>query len=253
MHDDFSDEKWKPIVFDFEYTNQVRIEISNYGRIRTFNYLSDGHIRKLGLGKQGYPMFHARFFKPREESVAKRLAYLKEQSFKLARDLKAMKESNKSKRLIAETTKLLEDFKQNLSKKYYADTAKRTIYYHEHIHRLVAYYFLRKPTSHQTIVGHIDYNKENNKADNLKWMTLEENYKHQRGSPAVIEYKAKKKVKTYKPNKVYKLTVTKVMLLKKLLNEGKPMPNLVRQFKITHTQILRIKRGINWGEIPAAK
>ena len=42
------------------------------------------------------------------------------------------------------------------------------------------------------------------------------------------------------------------MLLKKLMNEGKPMKQLVKQFKITETQILRIKKGINWSEIPAA-
>jgi hypothetical protein len=42
------------------------------------------------------------------------------------------------------------------------------------------------------------------------------------------------------------------MLLKKLLNQGKPMRTLVKQFKITDTQILRIKRGENWKEIKAA-
>jgi hypothetical protein len=42
------------------------------------------------------------------------------------------------------------------------------------------------------------------------------------------------------------------MLLKKLLNEGKPMKQLVKQFKITDTQILRIKRGENWSNVPAA-
>ena len=43
------------------------------------------------------------------------------------------------------------------------------------------------------------------------------------------------------------------MLLKKLINEGKPMKQLVRQFKVSDTQILRIHRGENWGDIEAAK
>jgi hypothetical protein len=42
------------------------------------------------------------------------------------------------------------------------------------------------------------------------------------------------------------------MLLKKLLNEGKPMKQLIKQFKITDTQILRIKRGENWSSVAAA-
>ncbi len=54
-------------------------------------------------------------------------------------------------------------------------------------------------------------------------------------------------------SKATKLTVTKVMLLKKLLNQGKPMRMLVKQFKITDTQILRIKRGENWADVQAAK
>jgi hypothetical protein len=43
------------------------------------------------------------------------------------------------------------------------------------------------------------------------------------------------------------------MLLKKLLNQGRPMRMLVKQFKITDTQILRIKRGENWADVQAAK
>jgi len=46
---------------------------------------------------------------------------------------------------------------------------------------------------------------------------------------------------------------TKVMLMKKMINQGKPMKQLVRQFKVTDTQISRIKRGENWADIEAAK
>ncbi len=83
-------------------------------------------------------------------------------------------------------------------------------------------------------------------------MTPEENYEHQKSSPHVIKEKEERRYRR-KPNTgVIKLTVTKVMLLKKLLNQGKPMKQLVRQFKVTETQIYRIKRGENWGDIEAA-
>jgi uncharacterized protein with PhoU and TrkA domain len=43
------------------------------------------------------------------------------------------------------------------------------------------------------------------------------------------------------------------MLLKKLLNEGKPMKQLVKVSKETDTQIIRIKRGETWADGPASK
>ncbi len=37
MTKDYPGEKWKTVTFDFEFTNDFRIEISSYGRLRTFN------------------------------------------------------------------------------------------------------------------------------------------------------------------------------------------------------------------------
>jgi hypothetical protein len=116
----------------------------------------------------------------------------------------------------------------------------------------VAQYFLRKPTAKQTIVAHLDFNKLNNKAGNLKWMTPDENYAHQKMSPFVIKEKKDRKLHR-KENSTFKLTITKVMLLKKLLNQGKTVGQLAKQFKVTNTQVYRIKRGENWGDIAAAK
>ena len=128
----------------------------------------------------------------------------------------------------------------------------RTIHYHSLIHRLVADYFLPKPTPGQTVVAHRDHDKLNNRAGNLKWMTREENYEHQKTSPLVIKENQERRHRRKENSRATKLTVTKVMLLKKLLNQGKPMKQLVKQFKITNTQIVRIQRGENWPDVPAA-
>lgn len=147
---------------------------------------------------------------------------------------------------------MLDTLKKNLSKKFQDDLKARTINYHSLVHRLVATYFLTKPTPKQTIVAHLNHDKLNNRANNLKWMTAEENYEHQKNSPHVIKEKQERRYRRKEDSRATKLTVTKVMLMKKLFNEGKPMKQLVKLFKVTDTQILRIKRGENWADIKAA-
>lgn len=245
-------EKWKSVKFDVEYSNDLRIEISNFGRVRSFHKTSNGNIIN-GSMINGYRVLKLKLFEPRDPKTQQKLDYLQQQVFKLARKLKSLKENKESKKTIKETTELLESFKKNLSKKFSDDLKERTINYHSLFHRLVAMYFLKSPKQNQTIVAHLDFNKLNNKADNLQWMTPEENYAHQQHSPHVIKDKLDRRTNIGRHSSVTKLTVTKVMLLKKMLNEGKPMKQLVKQFKITDTQIYRIKRGENWIGIDAAK
>ena len=135
---------------------------------------------------------------------------------------------------------------------YHTDRKKRTINYAALIHRLVAEYFIPRTSEDQLFVSHIDHDKLNNKVNNLKWMTAEEKNAHQAKSPLVIEEKKKRKQAGYEAIKS-KLTVTKVMYLKKLLNEGVPVRNLAKQFKVTETQIIRIKKNENWASVEAAK
>ena len=249
---DYPGEQWKTVKFDFEFTNDGSIEVSNFGRLRTFNKVSDGNIVN-GSMINGYRIIRLKLYRPRDEKVQKRLDYLQQQVFKLSRKLKSIEPTRDNKKLIQETTELATSMKKNLSKKFQDDLKERTINYHSLIHRLVADYFLKKPTAKQTIVAHIDHDKLNNRASNLVWMTPEENYEHQKKSPLVIKEKQERRFRRKENSRATKLTVTKVMLLKKLLNQGKPMKQLVRQFKVTDTQIFRIKRGENWADIQAAK
>lgn len=248
----FPGEEWKEVQFDFDFINDFRLEVSNYGRLKTYNKISDGNIVQ-GSTVNGYSIIRLKFFKARSEEMEAQLKYHKDQVNKLAKKLKELKKAKAESSQIQETAALLKKLKSNLSKKYKADLKNRTIHYHSLVHRLVATYFLPKPKPDETIVAHLDFNKSNNKVSNVKWMTPEENYKHQQHSPYVINEKKERTHRRKELSKATKLTVTKVMLLKKLLNEGKPMKQLVKQFKITDTQILRIKKGENWGDVEAAK
>lgn len=244
-------ERWKDVQFNLEFTNDYRLQVSNYGRLRSFNKISDGNIIH-GSMINGYRIIRLKFFRVRDASVQKKIDLMQAQINKLIKKIKFQIENNFKKNSIRETEQQMKDLKTALSKKFKSDLKERTINYHSLVHKLVANYFLKKPLHGQTIVGHLDYDKLNNLFSNLKWMTPEENYKHQKGSPFVIEEKIERRHRRKENSKSTKLSVTKVMLLKKLLNLKTPMKQLVKQFKVTETQIYRIKRGENWADVEPA-
>jgi len=244
-------EQWKEIKFDFVYTNQTRFEISNCGRVRSFNKTSNGNILK-GSMIHGYLKTGLKFHKPRDTKVQAQLSTLEEQVSLLSKKLSQMKKDGENEIKIKDTSKLLDTIKQNLKKKFADDSKSRTIHWHALNHRLVAEYFVDRPSEKHTVVAHIDYEKLNNRHTNLVWMTTAENFNHQKMSPYVIKDKLSRTGHIRDTSKATKLTVTRVMLLKKMLNERKPMKELVRFFKVTGTQILRIKRGENWKDVEAA-
>jgi HNH endonuclease/NUMOD4 motif/Helix-turn-helix domain of resolvase len=245
-------ERWKNVEFNFEYASDNRIEVSNFGRVRSFNRISDGNILE-GSMINGYKIIRLKFFSERDEVAERKFIYHNKQIAKFTVKLRQMKRDKANKTTIKEASELLDGLRANQTKKLAADWKSRATNYHSLVHKLVADYFLKKPSENYTIVAHLDYDKLNNRASNLKWMTHEENVIHQRSSPHVIAEKEKRRSSNSKSNRTTKLSVTKVMLIKKLLNEGKPVKSLVKQFKVSDMQIYRIKSGENWGDIPAAK
>jgi hypothetical protein len=186
MTKDYPGEQWKTVKFNFEFTNKFRLEVSNFGRLRTFNKIYDGNLLK-GSMINGYRIIRLKLFTPRDEKTQAKFDYLQQQILKLSRKLRSQIQDEESRKIIADTTLTLTTLKKDISKKFTEDLRKRTINYHSLFHRLVADYFLKAATSKQTIVAHLDYNKLNNRVSNLKRMTPEENYEHQKGSPYVIK------------------------------------------------------------------
>ena len=115
------------------------------------------------------------------------------------------------------------------------------------IHRLVAQYFLDPPIEGQTLVMHIDYNRENNYYQNLKWGTNRDRYDHWlKFNPDWF-----KNEKSQKPS-YSKLTESQVKRIKKKLLDPKRRTRLkiiARQFGVSEMQLNRIKRGENWGHV----
>ncbi|ATL46507.1 hypothetical protein COR50_04575 [Chitinophaga caeni] len=116
-----------------------------------------------------------------------------------------------------------------------------------YLHREVAKAFCEKSSRAQKYVIHLDHNKKNNKATNLRWATKAEMEQHQQNSPAKIAYKEQQKQKV----KGLKLNVAKVKSIKKLLARPgrKTMKQIAAQFDISEMQLYRIKNGENWGHV----
>jgi len=175
-------EKWERIEFP-EFDNQIHYEISNYGRIKSFQNTDEGVLIHGSL-IQGYQSLNVRF--------------------------------------------------QNKSVNHY-------------IHKLVAKHFCQQNRPKDTFVIHLDYNKLDNRADNLQWADRSKVTEHNKNNPSVINRLIPIRTKNYK------LTEGKVMLIKQMLRSDKSRLKMIaKQFGITHTQLKRIRSGENWKQVKLA-
>jgi len=175
-------EKWERIDFP-EFDNQIHYEISNYGRIKSFQNTQEGVLIQGSL-IQGYQSLNVRF--------------------------------------------------QNKSVNHY-------------IHKLVAKHFCQQNSPKDTFVIHLDYNKLDNRADNLQWADRSKVTEHNKNNPSVVNRLIPLRTKNYK------LTEGKVMLIKQMLKSDKSRLKMIaKQFGITHTQLNRIRSGENWKQVKLA-
>lgn len=242
------EEIWQPIHFDFEYTNDILLEISNWGRVRSTNKVSKERILK-GSMIEGYRLIKLKFFKPRTQDKIEFIEKCKGEIASLYQQKKVLLNQNDSIANIQKIEQEIQILKKRLSNILAVDLKARTINAHFLVHRMVAQHFLPLPKESEIIVGHLDYNKLNNKVDNLKWMTQEENAKHQQGSPNVIAEKQKRLIEKRIINQGHKLTSTQVIHIKLLLKKGKGPKELAKKFKVSEMQIWRIKSGENWSHV----
>jgi HNH endonuclease len=116
------------------------------------------------------------------------------------------------------------------------------------IHRLVAEYFLPKPKKNQQFIIHLDHNKENNKASNLRWATQQEVTQHNKKNP-LVKAALKKRHEDGGNYGNSKLNATKVLKIKKLIKTGKTLKEIAAKFGVSDMQVYRIKIGENWGMV----
>ena len=120
------------------------------------------------------------------------------------------------------------------------------------LHRIMAEQFLPKESEEQKIVIHLDFDKTNNRLENLKWATKEQSELHNRKNPNVIQA-ISNMVEDIHKGKRYKLNPSKVLFIREKLdnpNRKTRMRILAKQFDVSEMQLYRIKRRENWGHVP---
>ena len=112
------------------------------------------------------------------------------------------------------------------------------------VHRFIADHFIPQPSTDHKFVVHLDFDKANNHTQNLKWMTQTELNEHAKTSPLYEKAKVKRQ-------EHYKLTESKVKVIKKMLKSEKRtrLRVIAKRFGISHTQLNRIRSGENWGHV----
>ena len=117
--------------------------------------------------------------------------------------------------------------------------------FNRYVHKLVAEFFVKRPSENHKYVIHLDYDKLNNHHENLQWVTKKEMIEHNRSNPNVINRSRPKSSKNYKLNE------SKVRMIKKMLSSDSNtrLKMIAKQFGITHTQLNRIRSGENWGHV----
>ena len=112
-----------------------------------------------------------------------------------------------------------------------------------YVHRFVAEHFLEQPSDNHNFVIHVDFDKDNNKWNNLKWVTELEWKNHVKESP---KYKKGRE----KRMKSYKLTEAKVKMMKKMLaNKQNKRKIIARKFDVSESLVRRIEKGQYWGHV----
>jgi uncharacterized protein (UPF0305 family) len=117
------------------------------------------------------------------------------------------------------------------------------------IHHLVAEVFLKKRNHLCSQVIHLDYDKQNNKVANLKWVTRQERNNHAKLNPAFIKA-ISSKIHTGKMAK--KLDEKTVIKLKKEIWNPKrklTFKQLAEKYDIAEMNLYRIKSGEMWFHI----
>ena len=130
--------------------------------------------------------------------------------------------------------------KPNISKKGYVkyNLCQNSKYKTLLGHRLVAEAFIPNPEN-KPCVDHINFDKSDNRAENLRWCTVTEN--NHATDRAGLRHAATN------PNRAKKLTAEAVAEIRRLANEGVRTGLIAEEFDVAKSTIRLVVTGKSWG------
>ena len=124
------------------------------------------------------------------------------------------------------------------------DDNNGTIYFHREVAKL----FNKKNSPGDRFVIHLNHNKTDNNAKNLKWASQKDVSRHQQKSPEKIAYKKVQHTRT----RGLKLTVPQVKAIKAFIDNPRrklTYRQIAHKYNVSEMTIYRIKSGENWGNV----
>ncbi len=255
-------ERWKVVSLPTIPSKRKRLAVSDKGRVKSYTKTGKESIL-MGTVQNGYEIIKLKLFTERSPIMEKKLESMRKQISRHKLNLisfrKQTSDRKAAKQIVANARKQVESIKQLLpaiQKKYtdeiHKDELARMINVSYLTHRLVAEYFCKRAPKKMLVI-HLDFNKRNNKPSNLKWVNQEECTVHQLKNPNVIKAFKARKGKRYEDGAGIKLNQTKVAVIKRQLFNGVKPSKIAKKHNVSETQIRRIERGDNWGDIKMAK
>ncbi len=252
---------WKEYYFNGTEDKDIRFEFSNYGEVKSFNLNSpNGRLITGGL-QGGYPIIRFKILGEMDEVSSSILENLQKEIDALRSEIKEKKALLKKKSTTYDESRKIErslipkkESLDKILKKSYKERAKinkkRSIYYQILVHKAVAELFIPNDNPEEKpFVIHLNYDKQDNRVENLAWATKEEVIEHGRKSPKWIEHNLKLERRDRPKRDHAKLTYSDVVFIKRKLDKGETMARLARRFGVSSMQIHRIKTGENWGDV----
>lgn len=251
MYNPLEKEIWKNYPLNFEFEGVNRVEVSNLGRVKSFNkHYPEGNILKGSL-QAGFPIIKLRFFKKRTDIQIKKIEVIQNKIDDLNLTIKSHVNENPENDTLQKlrTERDLEiQRRKKLNNKF---NKSREINVAFLVHKAVAELFLPAPKDlDKTFIIHKDFVKENNTVDNLEWANQKELSERANKHPKTILHNFKRTSgESLQSATNAKLTEKDVLYIKTKLKKGITAKALAKRFDVSEMQIHRIKTGENWKHV----
>lgn len=241
-------EIWVEHPSETEGTSFTKFEISNFGRLKIYNKLSpDGRITS-GTLVNGVPSYIYKIYRPAPEKDSIDLAELEEKYLEARKMVAKFRYQPVKLAQWKKKRDKLKDAKKKLNRKILKKREASVVLI---IHRLVAEYFLEKPTDPAKIfVIHKDFDKANNHVDNLAWASQDEISARHPQQPKLVLHRFKMQLYNIpRTARNKKLSENDVLYIKKRFKKNANVERLAKRFNVSTATINAIKTGKTWKNV----